>query len=94
MPGAVFAAYDVLADESLRSEIKDYSCAPAFLPFSRDSLPPFSPLPSLTLPSGWPTIPQVYVNGEFIGGCDIVLSLQNEGELKTLLDKAGALKKK
>lgn len=31
--------------------------------------------------SDWPTIPQLYVNGEFIGGCDIVTSLYQDGEL-------------
>ena len=35
--------------------------------------------------SDWPTIPQVYVNGEFIGGCDVVLDLHNTGELKKIL---------
>ncbi len=33
----------------------------------------------------WPTIPQLYVNGEFIGGCDIVNSLYQSGELEKLL---------
>mmetsp|Transcript_1806 Transcript_1806/g.2486 ORF Transcript_1806/g.2486 Transcript_1806/m.2486 type:complete len:155 (+) Transcript_1806:49-513(+) len=35
--------------------------------------------------SEWPTIPQLYVNGEFIGGCDIVMSMQESGELGDLL---------
>lgn len=35
----------------------------------------------------WPTIPQLYVNGEFIGGCDIVSEMHNAGELKTLLEQ-------
>ncbi len=34
--------------------------------------------------SEWPTIPQLYVNGEFIGGCDIVTSMAESGELKEL----------
>ena len=33
----------------------------------------------------WPTIPQLYINGEFIGGCDIVRELNQTGELKKLL---------
>jgi len=37
--------------------------------------------------SDWPTVPQLYVNGEFVGGCDIVMSMHQNGELKTLLDK-------
>ncbi len=35
--------------------------------------------------SNWPTFPQLYVNGELIGGCDIVLDLYNKGELQSLL---------
>ena len=37
--------------------------------------------------SDWPTIPQLYVKGEFIGGSDIVKELFESGELKTLLEK-------
>ena len=35
--------------------------------------------------SDWPTIPQLYVKGEFIGGCDIVKEMFEKGELKELL---------
>jgi monothiol glutaredoxin len=35
--------------------------------------------------TNWPTIPQLYVKGEFIGGCDIVTEMFQSGELKTLL---------
>lgn len=35
--------------------------------------------------SDWPTIPQLYVKGEFIGGCDIVSEMHEGGELATLL---------
>lgn len=41
--------------------------------------------------SDWPTVPQVYINGEFIGGCDITLELHEKGELKKLLQEAGAI---
>jgi monothiol glutaredoxin len=41
--------------------------------------------------SDWPTIPQLYVKGEFIGGCDIVREMYGSGELKTLLDQQGLL---
>ena len=37
--------------------------------------------------SDWPTIPQLYVKGEFIGGCDIVKEMFEKGELKKLLQK-------
>ena len=40
--------------------------------------------------SNWPTFPQVFVNGELIGGCDIVLEMHQSGELQTALDRAGA----
>ncbi len=33
----------------------------------------------------WPTIPQIFVNGEFIGGCDILIEMYNQGELQKLL---------
>ncbi len=36
--------------------------------------------------SNWPTFPQLYVNGELIGGADIVIEMYNSGELKTVLD--------
>lgn len=35
--------------------------------------------------TNWPTLPQLYVKGEFIGGCDIVKEMFQSGELKTLL---------
>ena len=54
-----FKGINVLEDENLRQEIKDYS--------------------------DWPTIPQLYVKGEFVGGCDIVKEMFEKGELKDLL---------
>nr|WP_294517679.1 Grx4 family monothiol glutaredoxin [uncultured Rhodopila sp.] len=39
--------------------------------------------------SQWPTIPQLYVKGEFIGGCDIVTEMFQAGELETLLKENG-----
>ena len=38
--------------------------------------------------SNWPTIPQLFVNGTLVGGCDIAMELHNSGELKGILDKA------
>jgi monothiol glutaredoxin len=60
--GVRFAAFDVLADASIRQGIKDYA--------------------------NWPTIPQLYVNGEFVGGCDIVRELHQNGELGEVLAAA------
>ena len=39
--------------------------------------------------SDWPTIPQLYVKGEFVGGCDIVREMFEAGELAQLLDDKG-----
>jgi monothiol glutaredoxin len=41
--------------------------------------------------SNWPTYPQLYVNGELLGGCDIALEMYRSGELKKLLAEAGAV---
>jgi len=35
--------------------------------------------------SNWPTIPQVYINGKFVGGCDIVTDLAQRGELEAMI---------
>ncbi|WVN41958.1 Grx4 family monothiol glutaredoxin [beta proteobacterium MWH-UniP1] len=40
--------------------------------------------------SNWPTVPQLYVSGEFIGGADIMGEMYESGELKKTLDAAGA----
>ena len=39
--------------------------------------------------SDWPTVPQLYVKGEFVGGCDIVTEMTLSGELDTLFDDKG-----
>jgi monothiol glutaredoxin len=38
--------------------------------------------------ANWPTFPQVYINGELIGGCDITLELFQNGELQQMVDQA------
>jgi monothiol glutaredoxin len=38
--------------------------------------------------SQWPTFPQVFVNGKFVGGCDIVHEMHEQGELKAVVDAA------
>ena len=45
-----------------------------------------------TLPSisDWPTFPQVFVNGELIGGCDIVTEMHEAGELQTVISDAAS----
>ena len=49
-------------------------------PFIREGIKTFS---------NWPTIPQLYVKGEFLGGCDITREMFQSGELAALLDKEG-----
>lgn len=49
-------------------------------PFIREGIKSFS---------NWPTIPQLYVKGEFVGGCDIVREMFQAGELATLLTEKG-----
>lgn len=39
--------------------------------------------------SNWPTIPQLYVKGEFVGGCDIIREMHDTGELRTLITDKG-----
>ncbi|MEE9575110.1 MAG: Grx4 family monothiol glutaredoxin [Gammaproteobacteria bacterium] len=46
-------------------------------PEVRSNLPQFS---------NWPTFPQVFVKGEFVGGCDIVMDMFQKGELQTMID--------
>ena len=61
--GVDYADVNVLADETLRQGIKDFS--------------------------DWPTIPQLYVKGEFVGGCDIITEMTLSGELDQLFDDKG-----
>ena len=56
-----FKGINVLDDEKLRQEIKEFS--------------------------DWPTIPQLYVKGEFVGGCDIIKEMFEKGELKILFEE-------
>ena len=47
------------------------------------------PLTTFHTHSSWPTIPQLYIGGEFIGGCDIALQMHQNGELEKLLVEKG-----
>merc|ERR1719198_1766984 len=40
--------------------------------------------------SNWPTIPQCYIEGEFIGGCDLLIEMYQNGELQEMAEKAAA----
>ena len=48
-------------------------------------------MPGIKEYSDWPTIPQLYVSGEFVGGCDIVVSMHQNGDLAKLLEDKGVL---
>jgi hypothetical protein len=55
-------------------------------------LPPSSKTSS-TLPhrySNWPTIPQCYIDGEFVGGCDLLIEMYQNGELQEMVERAAA----
>ncbi|KAF8813020.1 monothiol glutaredoxin-5 [Phlegmacium glaucopus] len=67
VPPEKMKTYNVLADDELRSAIKEFS--------------------------DWPTVPQIYVNGEFVGGCDILLGMHQSGELEKLLENNGVIPK-
>lgn len=41
--------------------------------------------------SNWPTYPQLYINGELVGGCDIVIDLYRKGELVPMLEAVGGI---
>ena len=45
---------------------------------------------TLPLVSDWPTFPQLYIEGELVGGCDITIELSENGELKKMVDKAAS----
>ena len=43
---------------------------------------------TLSAYSNWPTVPQVFINGKFIGGCDIVTEMHQKGELQPVVEEA------
>ena len=78
-PQCGFSAQAVAA---LRDSGADFHAVNIFEdPELRDALKKFS---------NWPTYPQLYVNGELVGGCDIVLDMYRSGELRKVLTEAGA----
>jgi monothiol glutaredoxin len=46
---------------------------------------------NVKLVSGWPTFPQLFINGELVGGSDIMMELYQNGELQKMLPEAGAI---
>lgn len=82
-----FAAYNVLEDNELR---QGASLSSSRIIFSEGFLTRRC-FPGLKEYSDWPTIPQLYVNKEFVGGCDIMISMHQNGELSKLLEEKGVL---
>ncbi len=79
-PQCGFSAQTVAALRSLGAEFKSVNIFEE--PEMREALKRYS---------NWPTYPQLYVNGELIGGCDIALEMYQSGELQKLLSGVGAL---
>jgi monothiol glutaredoxin len=78
-PQCGFSAQTVAALRSLGAQFKYVNIFEE--PEMREALKRFA---------NWPTYPQLYVNGELVGGCDIALQMYHSGELKKLLAEAGA----
>jgi monothiol glutaredoxin len=74
-PQCGFSALVVSVLQKLNTEFKDVNVL--LDPELREGIKQFS---------DWPTIPQLYVKGEFIGGCDIIKEMYEEGELQELLE--------
>jgi monothiol glutaredoxin len=79
-PQCGFSAQTVAALRAVGAEFKSINIFEE--PELRDALKRYS---------NWPTYPQLYVNGELVGGCDIALEMYKSGELKKLLAEAGAV---
>jgi len=69
-------AVQILTHLGAKFEARDVLSDPAI----RDGIKTFS---------NWPTIPQLYVKGEFVGGCDIMKEMYQSGELEALLKEKG-----
>ena len=75
-----FSAFNVLDDEELRQGTADILLGrwSSECSHSRSGLKEYS---------DWPTIPQLYVGKEFVGGCDILMSMHQNGELSRMLEE-------
>lgn len=83
VPQEKLQTYNVLADQELREGIKKFSC----VCFISDPCVCLRSHVSCFGCREWPTIPQIYVNGEFVGGCDILLSSESCGFIKTTIKR-------
>ena len=78
-----FSAFNVLEDQTLRQGmLTQTSSARQLLKVYFTGIKEFS---------DWPTIPQLYLDKEFIGGCDILMSMHQNGELAKLFEEKGVV---
>ena len=77
-----FSAFNVLEDEELRQGSSGQLVASVIQTLTVTGLKEYS---------DWPTIPQLYIGNEFVGGCDILMSMHQNGELSKLLEEKGVL---
>ena len=82
---AKFSAFNVLEDTELRQGRCSLSLR------LTDSVLRSDHFAGIKEYSEWPTIPQLYVGKEFVGGCDILLSMHQNGELAKLLEDKGVV---
>jgi monothiol glutaredoxin len=91
---AKFAAFNVLEDEELRSGTDHLFMLQGRQEnaFTKTTTNIFVSL-SLGIKefSDWPTIPQLYLDKEFVGGCDILVSMHQDGSLAKMLEEKGVL---
>lgn len=80
-----FTAFNVLEDPELRQGMHPSACR------LMDHRLTFDLDVGIKEYSDWPTIPQLYVDKEFVGGCDILMSMHQNGELAKLLEEKNVL---
>lgn len=80
---AKFVAFNVLEDQDLRAGMCMPERAVREIVVDRVS--------GIKEYSEWPTIPQLYVNNEFVGGCDILMSMHQDGSLAKMLEEKGVV---
>jgi monothiol glutaredoxin len=88
---AKFAAFNVLEDPELRSGKKKQDISLNWPSLDQPLTTTDHHDAGIKEYSDWPTIPQLYVDKEFIGGCDILVSMHQNGELAKLLDEKQVL---
>lgn len=91
-----FAAFNVLADPELRQGTNTRACththkSKRWFDRGRGGTTADQGATGIKEFSDWPTIPQLYVDKEFIGGCDILVSMHQNGELAKLLEEKKVL---